>query len=278
VRSLHVPFLVVLLSPVAVASCGPQVRSAGAVAPANCQPLPGEGASAGAAATSNDSPLVGEPLASPTSKANVHFAAPDLAEEIPLEARLSYEVRLLRDGAVEPMPLIDVALDGGRPRRLSAAQSSIALGQLVPADAELSPGAHWLFAAPVLASGLVPRPGPGLPRAGSARRFFIGKQAPSASGPTGALWLRKPEGTYNGASAADRVLFDVFAFSASGAPLDAPYAVTLHGPSGSGQLRYPSPFSVHDVPSGDYQVVVSSPTALPLEVRFAVNRELGVTP
>jgi hypothetical protein len=46
----------------------------------------------------------------------------------------------------------------------------------------------------------------------------------------------------------------------------------------SGELRFPSPFSVHDVPSGDYGVLVSAATATPVSARFTVNRELGGAP
>ncbi len=260
------------------AACGTRSASSGAALPGNCQPLPGASARSDAAVVSNSTSLVAETLPSPTAKRRIYFGKPELAEEIPLEARLSYEVRLLRDKAGEEDGPIDVALDGERPRRLLASESAIPLARLLAADAELSAGAHWLFAAPVLASGLVPRNAPNLPRAGIARRFFIGKQPPSEPGPTGALWLRKPEGTYNGAEAADHVLFDVFVFSAAGAPLDAPYTVTLHGPNISGDLRLASPFLVHGLPSGDYEVAVSALTAKPLAARFVVNRELAGAP
>lgn len=227
---------------------------------------------------SNSTALIAEALPSPTSKHSIYFGSPQLAEEIPLEAGPSYEVRLLRERAFEEDGPIDVALDGERPRRLSASESAITLARLLAEGAPLSAGVHWLFAAPVLVSGLVPRKAPNLPRAGVARRFFVGKPPPSEPGPTGAVWLRKPEGTYNGAQAAAQVLFDVFVFSASGAPLEAPYSVTLRGPTVSGELRLPSPFSVHDLPSGDYEVAVSASTAKTLTARFVVNRELGGGP
>ena len=277
-RSISPSFIAAaaLVGVVAFAACAAQVRNPEPAAPANCQPLPS--ASADAALVSNSTSLTAEALPSPISQHSVYFGKPELAEEIPLEAAPSYEVRLLRDRAGEEDGPIDVALDDGRPRRLSASQSALTLTQLLAADAELSPGAHWLFAAPVLASGLVPRKALSLPRAGIARRFFIGKPPPSEPGPTGAIWLRKPEGTYNGAEAAAHVLFDVFVFSASGAPVDVPYTVTLHGLNSSGDLRLPSPFSVYDLASGEYQVTVSSLAAKTLSTRFVVNRELGATP
>ncbi len=226
----------------------------------------------------NGTPLLAEPLQSPTSAVRLSFAAPELGEQIPLTALGEFQVKLAFDAAGVEGARIEVALDGGRPRRLTAPLPTIALSQLLAADAELRPGAHWLFAAPVLSSGLVPRGAAGAPRTAVARRFFVGKREASDSGPTGALWLRQPEGTYNGQAAAQAVLFDVYVFSATGAPQDLPYTVALHGPSVSGELRFPSPFSVHDVPSGDYGVLVSAATATPVSARFTVNRELGGAP
>ncbi|MEO6598432.1 MAG: hypothetical protein ABIQ16_01070 [Polyangiaceae bacterium] len=274
-RSSRLPILAVL---VALAACGPRVPSAGAVPPAKGQPLPSSSLSSASTPVLNGTTLVAEALPSPTSAVHLYFATPELAEQIPIEAPGSYQVRLLCDVAGEEPALIDVALDGGRPRRLAGPLATIALGQLVAADAELVPGLHWLFAAPVLGSGLVPRRAAGAPRSAVARRFFVGKREASGSPSTGAVWLRKPEGTYNGAAAAHDVLFDVYVFSAAGAPLDVQYTLTLHGPNLNGDLRFPSPFTVHDVPSGDYEVLTSAPTAKSLSTRFTVNRELGGTP
>ena len=265
---------------VACFACGPQVPGAAPVAASNCQPLAGASpnASAAAATVLNGTPLLAEALPSPASGVHLYFAAPELAQELPLDAASSYQVRLLCDMAGEKGALIDVALDGGRPRRLPGSLATIALGQLTSADAELAPGLHWLFAAPVLESGLVPRSSAGSARVAVARRFFIGKRLSSDTGTTGAVWLRKPEGTYNGSAAAHDVLFDVYVFSAAGTPVDAPYRVSLRGPSVAGELRFPSPFTVHDMPSGDYEVAVTAPSAQPRSTRFTVNRELGGSP
>jgi hypothetical protein len=263
---------------VACSACGPQVPSSGAVSAANCQPLPGTSASSALPVVPNGTPLLAEPLPSPTSAVRLSFATPELAEEIPVEALSSYPVRLVCDAAGKEGTWIEVALDGGRPRRLAAPLATIALGQLVAVDAQLTPGLHWLFAAAVLDSGLVPRTAAGLPRAAVARRFFVGKRLSRESGPTGALWLRRPEGTYNGPATAHQVLFDVFLFSAPGAAQDLPYTVSLRGPTVSGELRFASPFAVYDVPSGDYEIAVSAATAMPLSTHFVVNRELGGAP
>ncbi len=152
------------------------------------------------------------------------------------------------------------------------------MAELLDTGASLQPGSHWLFAAAVLPSGLVPRPAPGASRAAVARHFFVGPAPSGDTGPSGALWLRKPEGTYNGSKDAETLLFDVLVFSATGAPVEPLYTVSLNGAGRVGELHFPSPFAVHDVPSGEYTVAVSAPGAQPISARFTVNRELGGAP
>lgn len=258
-----------------LSACAPQPPGVNGRLPATCQPLPAASASVEAPRVLNGTRLRADPLASPTSSVGLYFASPELAEEIPLATANAYSVRIVRNPTDDESTQVDVALDAGRPRRLAAPFASIALGSLVAADAALTPGLHWLFAAPVLGSGLVPRRAPGSARAAIARRFFVGQRAVAQAGPTGAVWLRKPEGTYNGPGAARDVLFDVYVFSATGAAQEQPYSVTLQGPQVSGELRYPSPFVVHAIPSGVFEVTVRTSSALPVFSRFTVNRELG---
>ncbi|MEO8899926.1 MAG: hypothetical protein ABI627_00245 [Polyangiaceae bacterium] len=120
---------------------------------------------------------------------------------------------------------------------------------------------------------------PRLPRSAVARRFFVGKVAEHSGGPSGALWLRKPEGTYNG-SASARVVFEPFAFSATGALVAAPCTIALAAgaPDASGELRQPAAFSVQNMPSGECAVSVSAPRARAVSLRFTVNHELGGGP
>jgi hypothetical protein len=258
---------------VAFAACNRQTQPVAAVPSASCAPPP---SSAQVDALVNDTPLRTEPVDTPTSSVQLTFRAPELGERIATEGASAYLVRLVSSAAQSDALGVDVALDAQRPHRLAAPVTEIALARLLSSpDAELAPGAHWLFAAPVLASGLVPRPAPGQPRAAIARRFFIGKVA-EAAGPSGAVWLRKPEGTYNGAKNADSVLFDAYAFSATGALLDPPCTIAIAGITG--KLRLPAPFSVLSVASGEYEVTVSSATAPPVTSRFTVNRELGGVP
>ena len=223
----------------------------------------------------NSTPLRAEPVTSPQSKTALAFVAPELGEHLLLAEPRSYRVRLNPDALGPDVVALEVSLDAGRPRRLSLTEAAITLGELLSEDRELSNGSHWLFAAPVQASGLVPRAASGGRSVAKARRFFIGKSADEALGPSGAVWLRKPDGSYNGAKNSDSVMFEAFVFSALGEPSDAPSTITLRSPKISGQVQLPSPFLLHEVPSGVYEVSVSAPSASTSTTRFTVNRELG---
>ena len=275
-RSARVLLVAELYIAAAAVACAPQAPPE--LPPAKCPPLP-SATGVSAEAPLNSTQLVVEPLATPSSKMSVHFATPDLGQTIPEARAAEFEVRLTAESAEGDALGIDVALDGERPRRLSVASPALALGALLRPDAPLTAGDHWLFAAPVLASGLVPQPGPGLPRAAVARRFFVAKVPDESGGPSGAVWLRKPDGTYNG-SASAHVVFDSFAFNATGALVETPCTIALAdgAPGTSGELRQLAPFSVRDVPSGEYALSVSAPRARAVSLRFTVNRELGGGP
>jgi len=258
---------------VVVVSCNRQVQPIAAVPAANCGPAP-----VVSAAPLNSTQLQAEELESPVSQASLHFGAPELGAHVTVADPRSYRVQIVTDAVGADIIGLDVALDEGRPRRVSVSAPTIALGQLLSEDAELTPGGHWLFAAPLVASGRVPRSALGGVRAATARRFFIGDTPDEAAGPSGAVWLRKPEGTYNGAKGNEAVLFDAFTFSALGAPIDTPCTITLRSASVSGQLRLASPFALHEVPSGLYDVSASASTARPSATHFIVNRELSGGP
>ena len=225
----------------------------------------------------NSTPLESEVLDSPLAKASLYFAAPELGAHLTIADPRSYQVHVISDAVGPDVAGLELSLDAGRPRRVPVTDPTITLGELLSADAELRPGGHWLFAAPVLASGLVPRQTPGGPRTAKARRFFIGKTPDEAAGPSGAIWLRRPEGSYNGAQNSESVVFDAFVFSALGTQIDAPCTITLESPAVSGQVKLPSPFVLHRVPSGSYQVTASSSVASTSTTHFTVNRELGGT-
>lgn len=266
--SCCVPFLV-------VASCGGQVAPHAPAPASSCAPPPVAADLASAEAVQNSTRLRASGLESPRSNASLDFASPELGEHVLSANPRDFLVRVIGAGAGADVIGIDLALDAGRPRRLALSETTLTLGQLLSADAELKPGAHWLFAAPVLASGLVPRAPSGGPQAAKARRFFIGKTQDEAAGPSGAVWLRKPEGTYNGAKSSESLLFDAFVFSALGTALETPCTITLRSPQIAGQLRLASPFVVHDVPSGVFEVTVSAQAAASSTTYFSVNRELA---
>jgi len=202
------------------------------------------------------------------------FAAPELGEHLMLAEPRSFRVQLSRPIAAPEVVAVEVSLDAGRPRRLPLTESSVTLGELLSEDSELAPGSHWLFAAPVVASGLSPRATSSGARVAKARRFFVGKSADEAAGPSGAVWLRTPSGSYNGLRNSESVTFDAFVFSALGEPMDVPCTIGLRSPKVSGQLQLPSPFVLHDVPSGGYEVSLSA-LGFSATTRFTVNRELG---
>lgn len=254
------------------ASCSGHAAPQASVPASNCAP---PAPIASEAPVPNSTPLRADLLDSPLSAANLYFAAPELGEHLMNADPRSYLVHVISDAAGPELIGLDLALDSGRPRRVSLAEPTIALGKLLSEDAPLAPGAHWLFAAPVLASGLVPRAAAGGPRAAKARRFFIGKTPDEAAGPSGAVWLRKPEGSYNGPKQSESVLFDAFVFSALGVQLDVPCTLSLRSPAVSGQLSLASPFVLHEVPSGVYEVTVSASVAATSTAHFTVNRELA---
>lgn len=226
----------------------------------------------------NSTQLRADALESPRSVASLYFAAPELGQHLLTDDPRSYRVHVISDAVGPEVVGLELALDTGRPRRVSLTEPTITLGELLSEDTELAPGSHWLFAAPVLASGLVPRAAEGNARAAKARRFFIGKTADEAAGPSAAVWLRRPEGSYNGAKNSESVIFDAFVFSALGVQIDAPCTITLKSAAVSGQLSLASPFVVHEVPSGVYEVSASATAASPRTTHFTVNRELGGEP
>lgn len=185
----------------------------------------------------------------------------------------SYRVSLRVGGLGPDIAALELSLDGGRPRRLSPTEPSISLGELSSEDQELRGGSHWLFAAAVLTSGVVPRIEGSQRRAAMGRYFFVGKSADEAPA-SGTVWLRKPDGSYNGAKSSQSVLFEALYFLADGAPTGFRCSIALHSPKVNGELLLDSPFLLYDLPSGVYEVNASALSATS-STRFTVNRELG---
>jgi len=209
-----------------------------------------------------------EAAASPISAMRVSFQTPSFDEV--LELNRDPEVRVSADALDADALGVDVALDDERPRRLTTTRA-IALRALLRPDLELTPGEHWLFAAPVAASGLVPVRSAEATRSAVARRFFWGKRpdAPNAEGP---LWIRKPEGSYD-AAGSRRVLCDVLAFSAQGEVRAQAPALRLERPAA--RIPADSPGFLHDLASGEYRISAALPGYRSASLAFTVNAELG---
>jgi len=241
---------------------------------------------ASADAPLNTTGLEARSLDIPVSDMSVRISQPDLGQVISSADAAHYEARfLVSSSKADPLLVgrpesealvIAVALDGGRPRRLALGHAAITLRELLRVDEQLTEGEHWLFAAPLPATG-VPEPAPGSPRSAVARRFFVGEPKSAVSGASGAVWLLAPEGTYNGEDAKN-VVFDCFAFNATGVALATQPTIALSGPGISGEVRRASPFSLGTLPSGDYDVRASTPSASSVATRFTINRELSRSP
>ncbi len=264
---------------IAVTACRESAVPARAVfAPA----LPPPAAQITPALPRNTVGLLAKELDSPISRAKVSFAAPRFGEQLALANARGYDVRWISSELDADALGVDVALDAQRPRRLPATVSSIALGLLVSADEPLAVGEHWLFAAPVSASGLVPRPAADAPRSAVALEFLIADAVSSTSKPSasesvhtgGALWLRQPEGTYNGARS-EQVLIDALAFTETGEPAATRCVIHVAG-AARGEHDFPGPFLLFALLNGDYDFRSSSANDTLGAARFiTVNRELG---
>jgi len=214
------------------------------------------------------------PLEPPVSEASARFVSPSSGERVALSAARAYDVRWSIEHLDSDALGIDVALDAFRSRRLPASSSGLTLGLLVPAGEQLAAGTHWLFVAPISASGLVPRRSPAAPATAVAVRFQLGDLPVDPASARGAIWLRKPEGTLNGPSA-EHVLFDVQPFAENGAPLAGPCRLVVRGPL-SGELDLDGPISALSLAAGDYELSASAAGAAPAAARLiTVNPELG---
>ncbi len=169
---------------------------------------------------------------------------------------------------------LELALDAGRPRRVSIAEPHDCLGRI----AERRRRARARPTLAIRSSGLGLRPSPparfGWTARGQGASLLHRQDVGRGARPSGAVWLRRPEGSYNGAKSSEAVTFDAFVFSALGAELETPCTITLESSAVSGQLRLASPFLLRDVPSGVYEVSASASAAATRTTFFTVNREL----
>jgi hypothetical protein len=215
---------------------------------------------------------VARPQPSEVPHVEVKFAL--RGKRIASEKASAYRIRLKVDSWQDGLRLL-LILDDYPPYVLEKPERPVTLGDLVPADRELSPGTHQLFVAAISADGTsIHAPSPGSLAPFAAVDFWVGdaKASPPAQPPGPRLVQLAPRGTFNGEEQADSVLVD---FRLLGVPPDSPAKVQVdvrqlppssNSPGtlrvGRGQLvRLEAPAS------GDYEVTLR----LLDEVDTAVN-------
>lgn len=153
-------------------------------------------------------------------------------------------------------------LDDFAPRVFKSPAERVTLGQLVPEDAELSPGEHHLFVAAVDPNqGSVRLPEPKSLAPFSDVEFWIGdaKDNPPTPSTAPRVVCLSPSGTYNG-SAGEHILVDYRVLGLRGSERDVEVEVSRLSPGNKarGRLRVRSGqlVTIEDLQSGDYVVTV----------------------
>ena len=174
---------------------------------------------------------------------------------------------------------VQLALDGYRPVLVSGSTVQIPLRALVPADRDLQPGTHRLFAVAVDDGGWVVRPsGPKSRGPFAVVEFRVGTTAP-LSDEQPFLAYSQPRGTYNGDAAADSVFVDFYLVGVERYP-ERRIRVKITGSSGAWTevLEQWRPLAIHGLPSGDYNVELTflDGAGEPIEEVTRVGRTITV--
>lgn len=231
------------------------------VASAAAPPSPAPDAGADAAADAAPAPprptlevLPAEPALDPAPHVEIKF--PFAEQHIAAAKASSYHVRL----KVEHWPERDVelVLDDFRPRPLAELGEPVTLGALVPADRELEPGEHILFAFAERKDGITVKPA----SASSLQpfgvvHFWVGPRGTSQIDMhEPMIVLSEPRGTFNGDAAADAVRVDYYVLGAPPESGDYRVAVSVDGAGVHGEIAAdrPQSLAVHGLPSGDFRV------------------------
>lgn len=222
------------------------------------------------AAPKLDIETVNEPAIKPLPHVEIKF--PFAEQHIAPAKAARYRVRL----QVKHWPLsgkkggIELVLDRYRPRRLDTLDDPVRLGELVPADQELSAGEHVLVAIAVRADGVTvkPRPGSSL-QPFAAVHFWVGpRKKPAIDIEAPALVYSEPRGTENGVQAAENTFLDFYLLGAELGPGKDSVAATLSGPGVHRKLviRDWHARRIGGLPSGDYrfQLVLRGPDGKPI--------------
>ncbi|MFO0572003.1 MAG: hypothetical protein U0263_40640 [Polyangiaceae bacterium] len=224
---------------------------------ASAAPLPAP--DAGVRAKSGPPPRLERiaPAAVPSPEPHVEILFPFAEQRILIPKAAGYTPRftvehwpLAADG-----PTVMVALDDARPRRLT--NKPVSLRELAGEGQEIKPGPHHLFAFAADASGSIVR-GAGESRAPMAAvRFWVGDRDPKRT-PGPRVMLAAPQGTINGAAAADALRVDFLALPERLGPPGGAARVRVRGAGVDLSLDLDAwqPTGLRDLPSGDFDVEV----------------------
>jgi hypothetical protein len=186
---------------------------------------------------------------------HVEILFPYLGKTVPLARAGEYEVRL----RVEHWSgRVQLALDDWRPIVIDDPSQRIPLGSLVPADRDLAPGIHRLFAVAIDEQGRMVRPvGPRSRGPFAVVRFRIGVRAPLPEERPFVAYSQ-PRGTYNGNEAADAVYLDFYLVGTDRyAGSRVRVGVSGMGGSWADTLETWQPVYIRGLSSGDFAVELS---------------------
>jgi hypothetical protein len=188
----------------------------------------------------------------PDPSPHVEILFPYAGKVVPMSKADAYQVRLRVEHWSGP---VQIALDTHRPVVVSDHEQPVSLRALVPADQDLTPGVHRLFAVAVDQRGIMVRASGRRSRGPfSVVAFRVGSHEPlPAERPF--IAYSQPRGTYNGDDAADSMLVD-FYLVGLGRYLHGRVRVSVAGRDGtwSEVLDTWQPLAVRGLPSGDYVV------------------------
>jgi len=202
--------------------------------------------------------VVFEPLPPPLAPEpapHVEILFPYLGKSVPAAHANDYEVRL----RVENWSgRVQLALDDYRPVVVENATERVPLGSLVPADRDLAPGNHRLFAVAVDEQGRMLRAARPTARAPFAVvDFRIGSRV-ALPDERPFIAYSQPRGTYNGDAAADAVFVDFYLVGVERFPGSRVRVQVLGaGCSWSQTLPTWQPMRIRGLPSGDFDVEVT---------------------
>jgi hypothetical protein len=153
---------------------------------------------------------------------------------------------------------IAIFLDDFRVRYRKQGDPAVTLGDLVPDNVDLSYGEHLIAAVPVHSNGELVKPnGDRAPHA--LARFWVGeRRAPLAPLDAPFLFYAEPQGTYNGAAAANSARIDFYVVNSKLAENALSLEATVSGAGGTHTQRLVEwrPYLLSGLTSGDHTVTL----------------------